>query len=116
MPPALDDDTPLQVLAESAGWGDPTSGEREAFDNFSNKGIEMSCPATSLVTSASCAGRNDVFKAPTGNIEVPNPFEVVADKMKLALCYSTDEANLKLCAKKTNTKKIVFKRRGRPTI
>ena len=32
-----DDDTSLQVLAESVGWEDPTSGEREAFENFSNK-------------------------------------------------------------------------------
>ena len=100
-----DDDTPLQVLAESAGWEDPTSGEREAFENFSNKGIETSCPATPLVTSASCSGRYDVFKASTGNIELPNPFKAVADKMQLLRSDSTDEANLNLCAKKTKANK-----------
>ena len=100
-----DDDTPLQVLAESAGWEDPTSGEREAFENFSNKGIETSCPATPLVTSASCSGRYDVFKASTGNIELPNPLKAVADKMQLLRSDSTDEANLNLCDKKTKAKK-----------
>ena len=37
-----DDDTPLQVLAESAGWEDPIAGEREAFENFVIKGSESS--------------------------------------------------------------------------
>lgn len=101
-----DDDTPLQVLAASAGWEDPTSGEREAFENFSNKGIETSCPATPLVTSASCSGRYDVFKASTGNIELPNSFKAVADKMQLLRSDSTDEANLNLCDKKTKAKKM----------
>ena len=101
-----DDDTPLQVLAESAGWAYPTSGEREAFENFSNKGIQTSCPATPLVTSASCSGRYDVFKASTGNTELPNPFKAVADKMQLLGSDSTDEANLNLCDKKTKAKKM----------
>ena len=101
-----DDDIPLRVKAKSACWYDTADIERETFDNFSSMAIETSCPATSLVTSASCAGRKDVVKAPTGNIEVDNPFEVLDDKMKLALCDSTDEANPKLCAKKTNTKKM----------
>ena len=101
-----DDDTSLQVLAESVGWEDPTSGEREAFENFSNKGIETSCPATPLVTSASCSVRYDVFKASTGKIELPNPFKAVADNMQLLRSDSTDEANLNLCDKKTKAKKM----------
>ena len=101
-----DDDITLQVLAESAGWAYDTSGEREAFENFSNKGIQTSCPATPLVTSASCSGRYDVFKASTGNIELPNPFKAVADKMQLLGSDSTDEANLNLCDKKTKAKKM----------
>ena len=100
-----DDDTPLQVLAASAGWEDPTSGEREAFENFSNKGIETSCPATPLVTSVSSSGRYDVFKASTGNIELPNSFKPVADKMQLLRSDSTDEANLNQCDKKTKANK-----------
>ena len=101
-----DDDTPLQVLAESAGWAYPTSGEREAFENFSNKGIEPSCPATPLATSASGSGQYDVFKASTGNIELPNPFQAVADKMQLLRSDSTDEANLNLCDKKAKAKQM----------
>ena len=101
-----DDDIPLQVLVESAGKEDPTSGEREAFENFSNKGIQTSCPATPLVTSASCSGRYDVFKASTGNTELPNPFKAVADKMQLLGSDSTDEANLNLCDKKTKAKQM----------
>ena len=101
-----DDDIPLQVLFKSAGSEDPTSGEREAFKNFSNKGIETSCPATPLVTSASCTGRYDVFKTSTGNLELPNPFKAVAYKMQLLRSDSTDEANLNLCSKKTKAKKM----------
>ena len=101
-----DDDTPLLVLAESAGWAYDTSGEREAFENFSNKGIQTSCPATPLVTSASCSGRYDVFKASTGNIKLPNPFKAVADKMPLLASDLTDEANLNLCDKKTKAKRM----------
>ena len=101
-----DDDTPLLVLAESAGWAYDTSGEREAFENFSNKGIQTSCPATPLVTSASCSGRYDVFKASTGNIKLPNPFKAVADKMQLLGSDLTDEANLNLCDKKTKAKRM----------
>ena len=101
-----DDDTPLLVLAESAGWAYDTSGEREAFENFSNKGIQTSCPATPLVTSASCSGRYDVFKASTGNTELPNPFKAVADKMQLLRTDSTDEANLNLCGQKTKAKRM----------
>ena len=100
-----DDDTPLQVLADSARWAYPTSVERKAFENFSNNGIQTLCPATPLVTSASCSGRYDVFKASTGNIELPNPFKAVADKMKLLGSDSTDEANLNLCDKKTKANK-----------
>ena len=101
-----DDDIPLQVLAEPAGWEGTTSGEREAFENFSNKGIQTSCPATPLVTSASCSGRYDVFKASTGNIELPNPFKAVADKMQLLRSDSTDEPNLNMCSEKTKAKKM----------
>ena len=101
-----DDDTPLQMLAESPGWAYNTSGEREAFENYCNQGIQTSCPATPLVTSASCSGRFDVFKASTGNIELPNPVKAVADKMQLLRSDSTDEANLNLCDKKTKAKKI----------
>ena len=101
-----DDDTPLQVLAESAGWEDPISGEREAFENFSNKGSESSCPATPLVTSASRSGRYDVFQASTGSIELPNPSKAVADKMQLLRSDSIDEANLDLCDKKTKAKQM----------
>ena len=101
-----DDDTPILVLAESAGLAYDTSGEREAFENFSNKGIQTSCPATPLVTSASCGGRYDVFKASTGNTELPNPFKAVADKMQPLGSDSTDEANLGLCDKKTKAKKM----------
>ena len=103
---ASDDDTPLQVLADSARLAYPTSVERKAFENFSNTGIQTSCPATPLVTSASCSGRYDVFKASTGNIELPNPFKAVADKMQLLRSDSTDEANLNLCDKKTKAKKM----------
>ena len=101
-----DDDTPLQKLAESAAWAYDTSGKRRAFENFSNKGIQTSCPATPLVTSASCSGRYDVFKASTGNIELPNPLKAVADKMQLVRSDSTDEANLNLCDKKTKAKQM----------
>ena len=101
-----DDDTPLQVLAESAGWAYASSGERDVFENFSNKGFETSCPATPLATSASGSGRYDVFKASTGNIELPNPFKAVADKMQLLRSDSTDEANLNLCDKKTKAKQM----------
>ena len=103
-----DDDTPILVLAESAGWAYDTSGEREAFENFSNKGIQTSCPATPLVTSASCTGRDDVFKTSTGHLQLPNPFKAVADKMQLLRSESTDEANLDLCSKKTKAKKMKF--------
>ena len=101
-----DDDTPILELAESAGWANDTSGEREAFEKFSNKGIQTSCPTTPLVTSASCSGRYDVFKASTGNTELPNPYKAVADKMQLLGSDSTDEANLNLCDKKTKAKKM----------
>ena len=101
-----DDDTPLQELAESAGWAYDTSGKRRAFENFSNKGIQTSCPATPLVTSASCSGRYDVFKASTGNIELPNPVKAVADQMQQLGSDSTDEANLNLCDKKAKAKKM----------
>ena len=101
-----DDDTPILVLAESAGLAYDTSGEREAFENSSNKGIQTSCPATPLVTSASCTGRHDVFKTSTGNLELPNPFKAVADRMQLLGSDSTDEANLNLCDKKTNAKNM----------
>ena len=101
-----DDDTPLQVLADSGRLAYPTSGEREAFENFSNKGIETSCPATPLVTSASCSRRYEVFKASTGNIELPNPFKAVADKMQLLRTDSTDEASLNLCDKKAKAKRM----------
>ena len=101
-----DDDTTLQVLAESKGWAYDTSGEREAFENFSNKGIQTACPATPLNTSETCSGRCDVFKASTGNIELPNPVKAVADKMQLLGSDSTDEANLNLCDKKTKAKKM----------
>ena len=101
-----DDDTPLQVLAESGGWEDPTSGKREAFENFSNTRIETSCRATPLVTSASCSGRYDLFNASTGNIELPNPFKAVADKMQLLRSDSTDEPNLNLFDKKTKAQKM----------
>ena len=97
---------PLQVLAESAGWAYASSGERDVFENFSNKGFETSCPATPLATSASCSGRYDVFKASTGNIELPNPLKAAADKMQLLRSDSTDEANLNLCDKKTKAKKM----------
>ena len=101
-----DDDIPLQVLAESARSKNLTSGEGKAFQNFSNKEIDTSCPATPLVTSASCSGRYRFFKASTGNTELPNPFKAVADKMQLLGSDSTDEANLNLCDKKTKAKKI----------
>ena len=101
-----DDDIPLQVLAESAGWEDPTSGEREAFENFSNKGIQTSCPATPLATSASCSDGYRFFKGSSGNTELPKPFRAVADKMQLLGSDSTDEANLNLCDKKTKAKKM----------
>lgn len=101
-----DDDIPLQVLAESARSKNLTSGEGKAFQNFSNKEIDTSCPATPLVTSASCTGRYDVFKTSTGNLELPNPFKAVADKMQLFRSDSTDEANLNLCSKKTKAKKM----------
>ena len=101
-----DDDTPLQVLAEWAGWAYRTSGEREAFKIFSTNGIQTSCPATPSVTSASHSGQDAVFKASPGNIELPNPFKAVADKMQLLRSKSTDEANLNLCDKKTKAKKI----------
>ena len=101
-----DDDIPLQLPAESTGWEVPTSGEREAFENFSNKGFKTPCPGTSLATSASCTGRYNVFKASTGNIKLPNPFKAVADKMQLLGSDSTDEANLNLCDKKTKAKKM----------
>ena len=97
---------PLQVLAESAGWEDPTSGEREAFNNFPNKGIETSCPATRLVTSSSCTGRYDVFDTSTDDLRLPSPFKAVADKMQLLRSESTDEANLDLCSKKTKARKM----------
>ena len=102
-----DDDTPILLLAKSAGWGYDTSGEREErFVKFSNKGMQTSCPATPLVTSASCSGRYDVFKASTGNTELPNPFKAVADKMQVLGSASTDNANLNLCDKKTKAKKM----------
>ena len=101
-----DDDTPILVLAKSAGLAYDTSGEREAFKKFSNKGIKPSCPATPLGTSASCSGRYDAFKASTGNTELPNPFKAVADKMQVLGSDSTDEANLNLCDKKTTAKKM----------
>ena len=101
-----EDDTPILVLKESAQKPYDTSGKREAFDNLSSKGIQTSCPATPLVTSASCSGRYDVFKASTGNTELPNPFKAVADKMQLLRSDSTDEANLNLSDKKTKTKKM----------
>ena len=101
-----DDDTPLLVPAESAGWVDDTSGEREAFEHFTNKWIQTSWEDTPLVTSASCSSRYDVFKASAGNIELPKPFNAVADKMQLLGSDATDEANLKnLVDKKTNAKK-----------
>ena len=101
-----EDDTPILVLKESAQKPYDTSGKREAFDNLSSKGIQTSCPATPLVTSASCSGRYRFFKASTGNTELPNPFKAVADKMQLLGSDSTDEANLNLCDKKTKAKKM----------
>ena len=101
-----DDDTPLLLLAESAGVAYDTSGERVAFKNFSNTGIQTSCPATPLVTSASCSGKYDIFKASTGRTSLPDPLKTVADKMQLLGSDSTDEANLNLCDKKTKAKKM----------
>ena len=101
-----DDDIPLQVLAKSAGWGHPISGERKAFKNSSDKGIETLCQATPLLMSASCTGRDDVFKTSTGHLQLPNPLKAVGDQMQLLRSESTDEANLDLCSKKTKAKKM----------
>ena len=101
-----EDDIPLQVLAETAGWEGTISGERQAFENFSNKGIEPSCPATPLLTSPSGVGRYDVFKKSTGIIEPPDPIQAVADKMQLHGGDSTDQANSNLGAKKSTARKM----------
>ena len=107
-----DDDIPLQVLVESAGRGDPTFGESGAVQTFTHKGMETPCPATPLATSASCTGRNNVFKASTGHIEHPNHLNAVADEKQLIRSASTDEANLNLCGKKTKAKKLKILEEG----
>ena len=100
-----DDDTPLQVLAQSAGWDDTISGERGSLETFCNEARQSSCPATPLVMPASCSSRYEASKVSTGSIELPKPLRAVADKMQLLPSDAIDEANLNLCDKKTSTKK-----------